>query len=84
MKINPAVTLDSTQVRKRQRVMQQIETMRADLATLEYFIANADAETLKGDCWTDTVQGAENAVKRALHFATHDGQARMGWTNGKG
>jgi hypothetical protein len=77
MKINPAVTLDALQVRRRERAAQFIDAMRADLATLEHFAANADAETLKGNYWLEVLQEAELATKRALRTATHDGQSTI-------
>lgn len=84
MKLHEGLRLDPAQVRKRERAAQCIETMRNTLTTLEYFIGNADAETLKGDWWADVVQDAENALRRALHVTTHDGQSRMGYGDGKG
>jgi len=80
---HPSVTLDAANTRRRERATHCIAEMRNALDALTLYITNADAETLKGDCWADTVQGAENAVKRALHFTTHNGQARMGWSDGK-
>lgn len=77
MKINPAVSLDPLQVRRRERAAQFIEAARADLATLEHFIANADAETLRGNYWLEVLQEAELATKRALRTATHDGQSTI-------
>lgn len=79
---HPSVTLSDADKRRRERAAQSIAEMRNALDALTLYITNADAETLKGDCWADTVQGAENAVKRALHFTTHNGQARMGWNDG--
>jgi len=87
MKINPAVTLDPQQVRHRERAAQWIEAMRNDIAALEYFITNADAETLKGNYWLEVLQEAELATKRALRTATHDGQSKINpreFCNGKG
>ena len=78
MKLNPAVSLDAAQVRQRERAAQFIEAMRHDLATLEHFIENADAETLRGNYWCETLQNAELATKRALRAATCEGHARIG------
>jgi len=53
----------------------------------EYFITNADAETLKGNYWLEVLQEAELATKRALRTATHDGQSKINpreFCNGKG
>lgn len=80
---HPSVTLDATNTRRRERATQSIAAMRHALDALTLYITNADAETLKGDWWADTVQDAENAVKRALYSTTHDGQSRMGWHDGK-
>jgi len=77
MKINPAVTLDPLQVRRRERAAQFVEAMRADLATLEHFVENADAETLRGNYWLEVLQDAELATKRALRTATHDGHSTI-------
>lgn len=77
MKLNPAVTLDPAQVRHRERAAQWIEAMRADLATLEYFVAQADAGTLKGNYWLEVLQDAELATKRALRTATCDGHSTI-------
>jgi len=77
MKLNPAVTLDPAQVRRRERAAQFIEAMRHDLATLEHFTENADAETLRGNYWLEVLQEAELATKRALRTATHDGHSTI-------
>ena len=77
MKLNPAVTLDPLQVRRRERAAQFVEAMRADLATLEHFVENADAETLRGNYWLEVLQDAELATKRALRTATHDGHSTI-------
>lgn len=78
MQINPAVKLDPVQVRQRERAAQFIESMRRDLATLEYFIENADAETLRGNYWVERIETAELEVKAALRATTHEGHARIG------
>jgi len=77
MKINPAVTLDPLQVRRRERAAQFIESMRADIATLEYFVENADAEALRGNYWLEVLQNAELKTKHALRTATHDGHSTI-------
>jgi hypothetical protein len=77
MKINPAVTLDPANTKRRERAAQFIEAMRHDLATLEHFAENADAETLRGNYWLEVLQEAELATKRALRTATHDGHSTI-------
>lgn len=79
MKINPAVHLDPAQVRQRETAGARIAKMRDTLTTLETFIGNADAETLRGNWWAEVLQDVELALTRALHIATHDGHARIGW-----
>jgi len=77
MNLHPSLKLDATNTRRRELAAQFIEAMRHDLATLEHFIANADAETLRGNYWLEVLQDAELACKRALRTATHDGQSTI-------
>jgi hypothetical protein len=77
MKLHEGLNLDPAQVRHRERAAQWIAAMRADLAALEQFVANADAEMLKGNYWLEVLQEAELATKRALRTATHDGQSTI-------
>ena len=79
MKFNPAVHLDPAQVRQRETAASRIAKMRDTLATLETFIANADAETLRGNWWSSVIEDCERALTRALHVTTHDGHSRIGW-----
>ena len=86
MNLHPELKLDATNTRRRERAAQFIEAMRHDLATLEHFIENADAETLRGNYWLEVLQEAELATKRALRTATHDGHSTINpreFCNGK-
>jgi len=78
MQINPAVSLDPAQVRQRERAAQFIQKMRDTLSTLEMFIANADAEALRGNYWCERIETAELEVTQALRATTHEGHARIG------
>lgn len=77
MKLHESLNLDAADTRRRERAAQWITAMCADLATLEHYIANADAEALRGNYWCEVLQQAELATKRALRTATHDGQSTI-------
>lgn len=77
MKLNPAVHLDPAQVRQRETAGARIAKMRDALNTLEYYIENASAETLKGNWWSEVLQNVELSLTRALHIATHEGHAKI-------
>lgn len=77
MNLHPELKLEAAQVRHRERAAQFIAAMLADLATLEHFIENASAETLRGNYWLEVLQDAELATKRALRTATHDGHSTI-------
>lgn len=77
MNLHPSLNLEATDVARRERAVQRIDTMRADLAELEHYITHANAEALRGDLWADVLQDVEIATRRALRVATHDGRARL-------
>jgi hypothetical protein len=77
MNLHPSIHLDQANTKRRERAAQFIAAMRADLDTLSHFIENADAETLRGNYWCETLQEAELATKHALRTATHDGHSTI-------
>lgn len=77
MNLHPSIHLDAANTKRRERAAQFISAMRADLDTFSHFIEHADAETLRGNYWCETLQEAELATKRALRTATHDGQSTI-------
>jgi hypothetical protein len=79
MNLHPSVRLDPIQLRRRETAAARIAKMRDTLNTLEHYIENADAETLRGNWWAEVLQDCELALTRALHVTTHDGHSRIGW-----
>jgi len=79
MKINPSVTLDAANTKRRETAAAHIAKMRDTLDTLTLYIANADAAALCGDHWAWKLEDAELELTRALHTVTHDGHARRGY-----
>lgn len=73
--MNPPLTLPPADERRRLKAAQLIESMRAQLASLEFYLQAVPA--LPGDYWASVLEDAELATIRAVRAACHDGSSNL-------